>query len=184
MGQLRSLLRGIAIGTGAGPADVLCDLDRSMAVLRLSTLATAAVARLEQMPAEVAAGTTRLRWSNAGHPPPVVLGPDGAVTVLAEDRPDMLLGVDPHRPRRESVAVLERGCTVLLYSDGLVERRDSDLDAGHDRLVEVLTELADRPLPELCDLLVERMVDHHPDDDVALVAVRLHPQDRPRPDRP
>jgi serine phosphatase RsbU (regulator of sigma subunit) len=181
MGQLRSLLRGIAIGTGAGPADVLRDLDRSMALLRLSTLVTAAVARLEQVPAEIGAGTTRLRWSNAGHPPPVVLAPDGAVTVLAEDRPDMLLGVDADRPRRESVAVLDRGTTVLLYTDGLVERRDSDLDEGQARLTAALAELADRPLPELCDLLVERMVDHHPDDDVALVAVRLHPQDRPRP---
>ncbi len=181
MGQLRSLLRGIAIGTGAGPADVLRDLDRSMGLLRLSTLVTAAVARLEQVPAEIGAGTTRLRWSNAGHPPPVVLAPDGAVTVLAEDRADVLLGVDAGRPRRESVAVLERGTTVLLYTDGLVERRDSDLDEGQARLTAALAELADRPLPELCDLLVERMVDSHPEDDVALVAVRLHRQDRPRP---
>jgi hypothetical protein len=160
---------------------VLRDLDRSMELLRLPTLATAAVARLEQVPEEIAAGTTRLRWSNAGHPPPVVLSPGGAVTVLGDERPDVLLGVDPGRPRRERVAVLERGTTVLLYTDGLVERRDSDLDAGQARLTEVLADLADRPLPELCDLLVERMVDHHPDDDVALVAVRLHPQDRPRP---
>ncbi|MGY1608871.1 MULTISPECIES: SpoIIE family protein phosphatase [unclassified Geodermatophilus] len=181
MGQLRSLLRGIAIGTGAGPADVLCGLDRSMALLRLPTLATAAVARLEQTPEEVGDGTTRLRWSNAGHPPPVVLGPDGAVTVLAGDRADMLLGVDPARGRRESVVRLDRGATVLLYTDGLVERRDEDLDAGQARLVETLAGLSDRPLPELCDLLVERMVDGRPDDDVALVAVRLHPQDRPRP---
>ncbi|HJX42563.1 MAG TPA: SpoIIE family protein phosphatase [Geodermatophilus sp.] len=181
MGQLRSLLRGIAIGTGAGPSDVLRDLDRAMTLLRLPTLVTAAVARLEQTPAEIGEGTTRLRWSNAGHPPPVVISPDGAVTVLAGERADMLLGVDAGRPRRESVAVLDRGATVLLYTDGLVERRDADLDAGQARLTEVLAELADRPLPELCDLLVERMVDHRPDDDVALVAVRLHAQDRPRP---
>jgi serine phosphatase RsbU (regulator of sigma subunit)/PAS domain-containing protein len=181
MGQLRSLLRGIAIGTGAAPADVLRDLDRSMALLRLPTLVTATVARLEQAPGEIGAGTTRLRWSNAGHPPPVVLAPDGAVTVLAEGRADMLLGVDPGRPRRESVAVLDRGTTVLLYTDGLVERRGSDLDEGQVRLTEALAQLADRPLPELCDLLVERMIDRDPDDDVAFVAVRLHPQDRPRP---
>jgi serine phosphatase RsbU (regulator of sigma subunit) len=110
-----------------------------------------------------------------------VLSPDGAVTVLAGERADMLLGVDADRPRRESVAVLDRGATVLLYTDGLVERRDADLDAGQALLTEVLAELADRPLPELCDSLVERMVDHRPDDDVALVAVRLHSQDRPRP---
>ncbi len=145
MGQLRSLLRGIAIGTGAGPADVLRDRDRSMGLLRLPTLVTAAVARLEQVPAEVGAGTTRLRWSNAG------------------------------RPGRESVAVLDRGTTVLLYTDGLVERRDSDLDQGQVRLTQALTELADRRLPELCDLLVQHMVDGRPDDDAALVAVRIRP---------
>jgi serine phosphatase RsbU (regulator of sigma subunit) len=76
---------------------------------------------------------------------------------------------------------LDRGTTVVLYTDGLVERRDADLDAGLDRLRTHLAELADRPLPELCDQLLERLVDGRPDDDVALVAVRLHPQDRPRP---
>jgi hypothetical protein len=111
----------------------------------------------------------------------VVLGPDGEVAVLAAHRADVLLDVEPGRGRRESVAVLERGSTGRLYTDGLVERRDADLDAGPARLVETLTELPDRPLQELCDELVERTVDGRPDDDVALVAVRLHRQDRPRP---
>ena len=181
MGQLRSLLRGVAIGTGSGPAAVLCDLDRAMDLLRLDTIVTAAVARLEQTPEEIEDGVTRLRWSNAGHPPPLVLHADGRVSVLAAERADLLLGVDPARGRRESVVELDRGDTVLLYTDGLVERRDGDLDSGTARLVETLTELAGRPLQETCDLLVDRMVDDHPDDDVALVAVRLHPQDRPRP---
>ena len=181
MGQLRSLLRGIAIGTGAGPAAVLRDPDRAMDLLRLGTLATAAVARLEQAPQEIGRGVTRMRWCNAGHPPPLVLHADGRVSVLAAERADLLLGVDPERERRESVTVLDRGDTVLLYTDGLVERRDGDLDAGQARLVEALAGLADRTLQELCDLLVEQMVDGHPDDDVALVAVRLHRQDRPRP---
>ena len=70
---------------------------------------------------------------------------------------------------------------LLLYTDGLVERRDSDLDEGVDRLREALTEFADLPLQELCDALVDRLVDGRPDDDVALVAIRLHRQDRPRP---
>ena len=181
MGQLRSLLRGIAIGTGAGPAAVLADLDRAMALLQFDSLATAAVARFEQTPEEIALGTTRMRWSNAGHPPPVLVTPDGGVSVIRVPRADLLLGVDPDAVRREAVAVLERGSTVLLYTDGLVERRDSDLDDGQARLTAALAEFGGRPLQELCDLVVERMVDGHPTDDVALVAVRLHPQDRPRP---
>ncbi|PWW21844.1 GAF domain-containing protein [Geodermatophilus normandii] len=181
MGQLRSLVRGIALSTGAGPAAVLSDLDRAMELLRFRTLATAAVARFEQTPGEIDRGTTRMRWSNAGHTPPILLTSGGDVRVLATERADMLLGVDPEAPRREWVVELERGATVLLYTDGLVERRDADLDAGTARLVSALADLGDRPLQELCDLLVQHMVDGHPDDDVALVAVRLHPQDRPRP---
>jgi PAS domain-containing protein len=181
MGQLRSLVRGIALSSGAGPAAVLRDLDRAMALLRFTTLATAAVARFEQTVDEIGRGVTRMRWSNAGHTPPLLLTPGGEVRLLDTERADLLLGVEPDTGRRESVVELERGATVLLYTDGLVERRDSDLDAGTARLAAALAEFGDRPLQELCDLLLQHMVDGRPDDDVALVAVRLHPQDRPRP---
>jgi len=70
---------------------------------------------------------------------------------------------------------------VLLYTDGLVEQRVQSLDTGLGRLSALLSELAPRPLPELCDALLERLVPAHPEDDVALVAVRLHRQDQPRP---
>ena len=76
---------------------------------------------------------------------------------------------------------LGRDAVVVLYTDGLVERRDSDLDAGTARLQAVLSELAGCDLDELCDELLTRMLPEAPEDDVALVAVRLHPQDRPRP---
>ena len=183
MGQLRSLLRGIATSHDeAGPADVLSMLDASMELLRVDTLATAAVARFEQDGDERERGVTRMRWSSAGHLPPVTMHPDGTVSALAQvGRAELLLGVDPATPRTETVVTLERGVTVLLFTDGLVERRDADIDAGMDRLLAALADLADRPLQEVCDLVIERMVDGHPDDDVALVAVRLHPQDRPRP---
>jgi serine phosphatase RsbU (regulator of sigma subunit) len=77
---------------------------------------------------------------------------------------------------------LDRGTTVLLYTDGLIERRDAVLDDGMDRLRAAAAELADRPLDELCDELIDRLVESTPQDDVALVAIRLHRQDRPRPD--
>jgi serine phosphatase RsbU (regulator of sigma subunit) len=181
MGQLRGLLRGIATSSDAGPAAVLSALDRSMALLTVTTLATATVARFEQTPDERRRGVTQMRWSNAGHPPPFTIGVDGSVLMLAPVRADLLLGVDPEVERTESVVTLDRGATVLLYTDGLVERRDADLDAGLVLLHDTLAEFADRPLPELCDLLVERLVDGRPDDDVALVAVRLHRQDEERP---
>jgi serine phosphatase RsbU (regulator of sigma subunit)/PAS domain-containing protein len=183
MAQLRSLLRGIATSHDeAGPADVLRRLDTSMELLQVDTLATAAVARFEQDLDQRERGVTRMRWSSAGHLPPIVVHPDGTVEALARwGRPDMLLGVAPTTPRSESVVTLDRGATVLLFTDGLIERRDSDLDEGMDRLLAALADVADRPLQEICDVLIDRLVDGRPDDDVALVAVRLHPQDRPRP---
>jgi PAS domain S-box-containing protein len=181
MGQLRSLLRGIAYSSGDGPAAVLTDLDRAMAGLQVHTLATAAVARLEQEQVDRDRGETRLRWSSAGHPPLLVLHPDGRVEALATERADLMLGVDPLAVRREQVVVLPGGATVVLYTDGLVEGPDLPLDDGVARLMELLAELGELPLGELCDQLLTRMRPQGSEDDVALVAVRLHREDQPRP---
>jgi PAS domain S-box-containing protein len=181
MGQLRSLLRGIAYSSRGGPAAVLSDLDRAIEGLQVHTLATAAVARLEQEPVDRDRGETRLRWSSAGHPPLLVLLPDGRVEVLATDRADLMLGVDPSAGRREQVTVLPIGSTVLMYTDGLVEGPDLPLDDGVAQLTALLAELGGLELDELCDQVLARMRPHGSEDDVALVAVRLHPEDRPRP---
>ena len=173
MGQLRSLLRGIAAYSDAAPAEVLRGLDTAMATLGVDTYATAAVARFEQTREEAAAGRARMCWSSAGHLPPLVLDPAGRPVPLPAGPGDLLLGVDPDSPRTELSLVLERGSTVLLYTDGLVERRGLDLDTGMAQLADVVTELASRPLEALCDELVERLVHGVPEDDVALVALRL-----------
>ncbi|WP_229827512.1 SpoIIE family protein phosphatase [Klenkia taihuensis] len=169
MGQLRGLLRGIATYSDAGPGEVLRGLDAAMAQLSFPTLATAAVAQLTR---EEGCGATMV-WSSAGHLPPLVLHPDGS---LADPSPwpgDLLLGVDSLAARTEHRVALPAGSTVLLFTDGLVERRDEDLDTGLARLRSTVAELADRPLQELCDEVVDRIVHGRPDDDVALVAVRL-----------
>jgi PAS domain S-box-containing protein len=173
MGQLRGLLRGIAFRGGAGPAEVLGDLDRAMRGLQVHTLATAAIARFEQSDEELAQGVTRLRWSSAGHPPLMLRDPDGEVTVLGGERFDLLLGVDPTTRRREQELVLRSGSTVLLYTDGLVEGRGIPLDDGVDQLRALFTELGGRPLDELCGGLVEQLRPGDSEDDVALVAIRL-----------
>jgi serine phosphatase RsbU (regulator of sigma subunit) len=168
MGQLRGLLRGIAHHSGAGPAEVLRGLDEAIASMHIGTLATAVVARLEG-----AGCPGQLRWVNAGHPPPALIGADGAVTLLTGDEYDLMLGVDPEVQRAENVVPLAAGDTVLLYTDGLIERRGSSLDEGFDRLREQLGELAGLPLDELADQLLERMIHGTPQDDVALVAVAV-----------
>ncbi|MGK5111509.1 MULTISPECIES: SpoIIE family protein phosphatase [unclassified Geodermatophilus] len=181
MGQVRGLLRGISYSSGAPPAQVLSRLDAAIRGLALDTMATALVARLEQDDADLRRDRTRLRWSSAGHPPPVVVSPDGEVTVLDPLPADLLLGVLPGTSRSDRVAVLPAGSTVFLYTDGLVERRDRDLDTGTEQLVTVLRESAGLTLDELCDEVLERLFLPDAEDDVALLAVRLFSQTEPRP---
>jgi GAF domain-containing protein len=173
MGQLRALLRGIATYSDACPAEVLRGLDGAMAQLQVGTCATAAVARFEQTEEEIARGVTRMRWSNAGHLPLLVIHADGRLGGLGEWRGDLLLGVDATAPRRDTVVELRRGSTVLMFTDGLIERRSSDLDSGMALLRDAAAELSGLPLSELCDEIIERLVHGRPEDDVALVAIRL-----------
>ena len=189
MGQLRGLLRGIAHHSGAGPAEVLHGLDEAVEAMHAGTLATAVVARLEGLGRWHGDGPARLRWANAGHPPPAVVSPTGEVRLLGGPIGDLMLGVDPTAQRAESVVELPPGTTVLLYTDGLIERRGSTLDAGLDRLVAALQQLAGRPLAQLCDALVDQMLAGTPQDDVALVAItvcdacdRLAPSEAGAPD--
>ena len=176
MGQVRGLLRGIAFTTGDGPAGILTRLDAAMEGLQVGTTATAVIARIEQEQDERERGVTRVRWSNAGHPPAMVINPDGSVLVLAGTEADLLLGIDPQTSRVESEAVLDRGSTVLFYTDGLVERRGQNLDEGLARLRDALEELGDRSLEELCDAVLDRLLPERREDDVALVAVRPRAQ--------
>jgi len=180
MGQLRGLLRGIGWYSGSAPADLLCSVDAAMEGLLVQTTASCVVARLEQTEDERELGITQLRWSNAGHPPPVVLNPDGSSLVLSGSAPDLLLGIDQETTRVQSEVTLDRGSTVLLYTDGLVERRGEHLDQGLERLRAMLQQLAHLPLAELCDTLLDRLGPGI-EDDIALLAVRLHRQDLPRP---
>ncbi len=169
MGQVRGLLRGISYSSGGSPAWVLTELDRALEGLALHTMATALVAHLE--PGE--AGGMLLRWSNAGHPPPALLEADGTVRLLDVTEANLLLGVQPGFVREDRTALLERGATVLLYTDGLVERRDRDIDAGTEELLAVLRECGGLPLDALCDEVLRRMFLPDAEDDVAVLAVRL-----------
>jgi serine phosphatase RsbU (regulator of sigma subunit) len=169
MGQLRGLLRGVAHAGGGSPAEVLSAFDRAVFDLHPDTLATAALARIERD----GDGRTQLRWASAGHPPPALVRDGDGVQLLGGTSGELLIGVDPDVVRTDATVTLAPGDTVLLYTDGLVERRDATFDEGLTRLVEALTELAARPLGELADELLRRMLPRTPQDDVALVALRL-----------
>ena len=113
-----------------------------------------------------------MRWSNAGHPAPVLVEEDGTVTLL-ERTPNRLLGVGPDALRVEHACLLPPGSTLLLYTDGLVERRGANLDDGVAWLCREIADLRHLPLDELCDRLLSVLPDEL-DDDVALLALRAH----------
>ncbi|MBL0747592.1 SpoIIE family protein phosphatase [Nocardioides baculatus] len=180
MGQVRGLLRGIAVHSGYSPAAVLSGVDQVMDSLHLETTATAVVARLEHHPRPGAAAGEEvvLRWAHAGHPPAMLVGPDGVVIRLADvEDNDLLLGLDPDTKRAERAAFLEPGSTLLFYTDGLVERRGRDVEQGIADLEELLRELDPRTadLDAMCDRLLSRMIGDQPEDDVALLVVRWDP---------
>jgi serine phosphatase RsbU (regulator of sigma subunit) len=172
MGQLRNLLRGTAYDRGDGPANLLTRLDALITGLGVNTLATLLVGRLEQTTEQAARGEQTLRWSNAGHTPPMVRRSSGLVEVL-EPEPDVLLGLDEAADRQDHTVTLWPGDTVLLYTDGLVERRDQSLTVGLAELARTLSRLEMTPLDDACDELLARLLVDRPFDDVAMLAVHI-----------
>ncbi len=173
MAQIRNVLRGVAQSIGEPPAAVLTQLDTALANLRVGSLATAVLVQVHQDDEQAAAGTCVLRWSNAGHPPPLLMLPDGTATFL-EHRPNLLLGLDPEAPRSDHELLLPAGATLLLYTDGLIESRNGPLDEGLQRLHTTAADLVGAPVDDLCDTLLDRLAPS-PDDDVALLALRVRP---------
>jgi sigma-B regulation protein RsbU (phosphoserine phosphatase) len=170
MGRLASTVRAIAYDRSGSPAQTLARVDQALSGFGFPTLATALVARLELPPGEPARART-LRWSSAGHLPPLLLHPDGAVERL--DTPaERLLGVDEPGRRSDHEVTLGPGDTVLLFTDGLVEAGRVGIDDGLARLAGVLAESVGLPVEQLCDRLLERVVPGRATDDVALLAVR------------
>lgn len=165
MGQLRPAVRAIAL-VGGGPAQVLAGLDRFVDQFEPGRMATAVYAEIEL-------GSGRMRFACAGHPPPVVVTSSGAVDVLWDGRSPPL-GVPPNAGRQEGERTLEPGHRLLLFTDGLVERRDRAFDVGLAQLVAragprwtwSLTDLVD-------DLCLTMLADEGTRDDVCLLAVAL-----------
>ncbi|MEH3078301.1 MAG: SpoIIE family protein phosphatase [Quadrisphaera sp.] len=179
MGQMRNLLRGIAHVSGAEPAHVLASLDAAVRDLDVGAMATVVLVKVVQTPEMRQRGERLLRWSNAGHPPPLLVGPDGRARYLEHD-PDLLIGLLPEVPRTAHEVPLEPGSTLLLFSDGLVERRGAPLEQGLAWLASTVEELHERTVEEICDELL-RQVGDRVEDDVAIVALRAYPEDEPRP---
>lgn len=171
MGQLRNAFR-VYVQEHDEPAEILDRMNVLLDQVSPGQMATAVVLVLDPTGG-------RLCFAAAGHPPPVVLSPDGGATFL-ETTPSVPLGVLPYGRYRVFEGELEPGAAVLLYTDGLVERRDLPLSAG---LESLRTAVAFAPLdPDaLCEhVLASMLPDGPPGDDVALFALRNAPIEGPR----
>lgn len=165
MGQLRNLVRGNAFGRPDAVGALMSHLDSAIRGLRLPIAATATLVRI----CGRRSGVREVTWCNAGHPPALVVRAGGAVEVL-EATPEPLLGLARPTPRTSHSTSLATGDTLLLYTDGLIERRDRSIDDGLAELVHRLTGTDNVPLDDLCDLLLASI--QHREDDTALLAVR------------
>lgn len=163
MAELRNLLRALAVDQQESPAGTLSRLDQVVDRLAPNLSGTCVYAQLT-------GGHARsVRWSSAGHLPPVLLR-DGRAELL-ETPADLMLGVQPGTDRVDHVRELQAGDQLVLYTDGLVEDRRVSLD---DRLVALvaLVETAGPGGPErLADALVEQLAAGQ--DDVAVLVARI-----------
>jgi serine phosphatase RsbU (regulator of sigma subunit)/integral membrane sensor domain MASE1 len=164
MGRLHAALRVIAAAPHEGPRQVLEALDRACAHIPGAPLAT--IGYGEYDPASGA-----LRYACAGHPPPLLVV-DGRPEFLLQGRSRPLAAMDGPRP--EAAVVAPPGAMLLWYSDGLVERRDSDLDTGLQRLAEVAATVEGSSPQEWCDTVLGRLTGERTvADDVVLICLRL-----------
>lgn len=123
-----------------------------------------------------------ITYSSADHLPPVVLHPDRAVDLL-DQATDPPLGTRPTRAAQpQAVLPYTRGDALVLYTDGLIERRGEDIDTGLDRLTDALTHHARLAPERLADALLARLgLSSGARDDIALIVVRLQLRQAPHP---
>jgi serine phosphatase RsbU (regulator of sigma subunit) len=171
MGQVRSMLRQADLDhLDRGPAAAVTAVENACATLGLDATGTLVHAHLSP----AGRGAWRLSWTNAGHPPLLLLErPGGRPERLAtQDR--LLWPGLTGRPRTSQHRLLPPGATLLLYTDGLIERRGGDIDAAIDRTAAALAAApANRPLPALLEQLAAEIADPGAADDIVLLAARI-----------
>jgi len=168
MGQLRNTVRLSAIDAD-GAVDVLHRVDRYWTIVGGGTFATVLYAGYQP-------SSRTLTLGSAGHPPPLLIHADGAVEVLHIDPlPALGSGLHEIAPDGEELKLdLDPGATVVMFTDGLVERRDQHWDDSLGKLAAAAATGAGLPPAQLCEHLVEAMIGaDHQADDIALVVLHI-----------
>jgi len=178
MGQVRSMLRQAdADLRGQGPAEALTAVERACGMLPLDATGTLVHAHLRPLPGT---GSWTLTWTNAGHPPPLLTDRTGRAERLDQHQILLWPGIKDY-VRVDQQRILRPGSTILLYTDGLVERRRQGIDPAIDRVRAMLaawtaSNASASPLDELLAEIVSQIAGSPSDDDIALLAVRIPPE--------
>jgi serine/threonine-protein kinase RsbW len=170
MGQLRSAIRALA-SAEAGPAELLRNLDRFVDRVETARMATVAYA-------EIALETGEMTYACAGHLPPLVQEPASAPRYLLDGRSGPLGTRAGRRERSEATVRLSAGSRLLLYTDGLIERRNRPIDRGFELLAREWARRRDAPLPGLAAGLADLLVGPEHADDVCLLCLTLGTEER------
>ncbi|NBM19711.1 SpoIIE family protein phosphatase [Streptomyces sp. GC420] len=166
MGMLRSALSA-ATRAVPGPA-------KALEVLGLYARSVDGALAATAFTCVIDASESRLTYSSAGHLPPVLLHADGSHDLLGRATDPPLAASFKHMSRRQAEVRYRPGDTLILYTDGLVERRHEDIDTGLARLTGALADSARLDPEQLGDALLARLgVSSGARDDIALVIVRL-----------
>jgi GAF domain-containing protein len=169
MGQLRAMLRQACWQERHTPAGAVTALDHAVTGLGVGASGTAVVAYL----IPVDGGGRELVWTNAGHPPPILVDPDGGTRLLHPH--EHLVGfADSFRGTRRDVrTTLAPGSTLLLYTDGLVERQRGTMDEEIANLAAAAAAARSSDPGHLIDVLLRRTAATYRYDDVVLLAVHI-----------
>jgi anti-sigma regulatory factor (Ser/Thr protein kinase) len=164
MGELRAALRAYAVTESRSPGRVLAQLNSLVASTHGAMVATLLYMVID-------ADGSRVVFASAGHPPPLLMTADGSTRFL-EHRFAAPLGATSYPEFKDWESELDPGSTVLLYTDGLVERRREAIDVGLERLSRAMRE-GPADLEQLCSDILARVQDGAGiQDDIALLAVR------------
>jgi PAS domain S-box-containing protein len=164
MGQLRASTRALLLA-GTEPARLLEQLDSVAEFIPDAFCTTVFVGIIDPV-------AQTIRYSSAGHVPPVLVTDSGARRLLT-DAHSVPLAVQRTAPRPQASQPLEPGSTLMLYTDGLVERRDEPIDDQIDRAATVLVDTVGQPAENIADAVLDRMAPTTGfDDDVACVLYR------------
>jgi serine phosphatase RsbU (regulator of sigma subunit) len=172
MGQLRSACRAVLL-QNASPAQALAVLDQFAARIPGAMCSTAFCVILDP-------ATGRFTYSSAGHPPGILVHPDGRAELLEEGR-SLSLVIEPGRRRSDAEGWLPAGAVLLLYTDGLVERRRRPLTTGIAAVAAALQDGHRLPVQDLASQVMAALAPSGGyEDDVALVLYRHPATEAPR----